>query len=517
MKSILVTGATGFVGRLLCSRLLSEGWNVRGTILATESPSALVASIEPVLIEPLGPDTPWGHALAGVDTVIHLAARVHIMDDPASDPLTEFRTVNGEGTAQLAREAAKAGVKRLVFISSIKVNGEETTTPYTTNSPPQASDPYGISKWEAELALRHIEAETGLEVVVVRPTLVYGPGVKANFFNMMKVVQRGIPLPLASVTNRRSLIYVGNLVDSLTTCAKHPAAAGKTYLVSDGEDISTPELIRRTARALGVPSRIFPFPLSLLNLAGAVTGKRAAINRLLGSLTVDSSSIRRELEWKPPFSMDEGLAETAAWFKATVSVKAVKAAESGTIMKRVFDFSMAFLLMLVFAPLMLFTALLVRLTSKGPILYWSDRVGKNNSIFKMPKFRTMRTDAPAVATHLLDDPDRYLTSIGRFLRKTSLDELPQLFSILRGDMSFVGPRPALFNQDDLIQLRTERGIHRLVPGLTGWAQVNGRDELPIPAKVDFDDYYLHRRSLLLDLKIILLTLFKVARSEGVKH
>lgn len=186
-------------------------------------------------------------------------------------------------------------------------------------------------------------------------------------------------------------------------------------------------------------------------------------------------------------------------------------------MKRIFDFVLSLATILLFLIPLLLVALAVRLTSTGPVLYWSDRVGRNNTIFKMPKFRTMRTDTPAVATHLLSEPDRWLTPIGAFLRKTSLDELPQLLSILKGDMSFVGPRPALFNQDDLIALRTERGVHGLVPGLTGWAQVNGRDELPIPVKVDYDLWYLCNRSLLLDLKILLLTFLKVIRREGVQH
>jgi len=186
-------------------------------------------------------------------------------------------------------------------------------------------------------------------------------------------------------------------------------------------------------------------------------------------------------------------------------------------MKRAFDIIIASItLFLVFVP-MLFIALLVKLTSRGPVLYWSARVGQNNAIFRMPKFRTMKIDTPAVATHLLTDPDHYLTPIGVFLRKSSLDELPQLFSILMGDMSFVGPRPALFNQDDLVELRNSKGIQVLIPGLTGWAQVNGRDDLPIPVKVDFDEYYLKHRSFLFDLKIILLTFCKVVRSEGVRH
>jgi len=186
-------------------------------------------------------------------------------------------------------------------------------------------------------------------------------------------------------------------------------------------------------------------------------------------------------------------------------------------MKRLFDHITALCLLIVLSVPMLIVSLLVKLTSNGPILYWSDRVGRNNAIFKMPKFCTMRTDTPAVATHLLSDPDRFLTPIGKFLRKSSLDELPQLLSILRGDMSFVGPRPALFNQDDLIALRTMKGIHRLTPGLTGWAQIHGRDELPIPVKVEFDEYYLNHRSFFLDIKILFMTFFKVLKREGVTH
>jgi O-antigen biosynthesis protein WbqP len=186
-------------------------------------------------------------------------------------------------------------------------------------------------------------------------------------------------------------------------------------------------------------------------------------------------------------------------------------------MKRLFDLSLSLCLDLVLLLPILVIALLVKMTSKGPTLYWSDRIGVDNKIFRMPKFRTMSIDTPAVATHLLKDPDAYLTSIGSFLRKTSLDELPQLWSVLKGDMSFVGHRPALFNQDDLIALRTEKGVHRLIPGITGWAQINGRDDLPIPVKVEFDEYYLKHRSLMFDIKIIFLTLFKVLHREGVTH
>ncbi len=186
-------------------------------------------------------------------------------------------------------------------------------------------------------------------------------------------------------------------------------------------------------------------------------------------------------------------------------------------MKRLFDLLLALLAGCILAPAFLIVACMVKLTSRGPAIYWSDRVGKENQIFKMPKFRTMRIDTPAVATHLLDNPDQYLTPIGSFLRKSSLDELPQLWSILNGDMSFVGPRPALFNQHDLIALRTEKQVHTIVPGLTGWAQINGRDELPIPQKVDLDAYYFAHQSLALDIKILFLTFFKVIKRDGVTH
>lgn len=311
---ILVTGATGFIGGFLCKHLLLEGHSLCGTILAHENPSSLVAGVHPEVIKPLGPETPWDEHLAGIETIIHLAGRVHIMHDQSINALDEFRKINVEGTLKLAHDAVKAGVNRFVFISSVKVNGEESATPYTPDSLPHPSDPYGISKWEAEQGLRQVSSETGLELVVIRPTLVYGPGVKANFLNMMKVVSRGIPLPLASITNKRSLVYVGNLVDAIKVCATHTGSAGQTYLVSDGEDVSTPELIRRTSAALGESVRLFPVSTALMRLAGKLCGRSCAVSRLTGSLTVDSSKIRRELDWIPPFTMEAGLRETAEWF-----------------------------------------------------------------------------------------------------------------------------------------------------------------------------------------------------------
>ena len=238
-----------------------------------------------------------------------------IMTPTISDPLSAYCLVNTAGTEKLARSAASLGVRRFIFMSTVKVNGEGRETPYTEGYTPAPVDPYGISKWEAEKKLKEIACETGMEVVVLRSPLVYGSGVKANFLRLLEVVARGIPLPLASIDNRRSLIYLGNLVDAIITCINHPKAARQTYLVSDGEDVSTQELIRRVADALGRQARLFPFPPSFMKLAGSIIGKSDAVERLLGSLVVDSSKIRRELGWMPPYTMEEGLEETAEWFK----------------------------------------------------------------------------------------------------------------------------------------------------------------------------------------------------------
>jgi nucleoside-diphosphate-sugar epimerase len=315
MGKILVTGATGFVGKALCKRIASNGWHVRGVVRSAEQAANLSAGVEVVQMESIGADTDWSDALAGVDTVVHLAARVHVMQDNATDPLSAFRLVNVAGTERLARMAAINGVKRFVYISSVKVNGEGCEKPFTEHDIPAPDDPYGVSKYEAEQVLHKVAEDTGLEVVILRPPLVYGPEVKANFLSLFKIVDRGIPLPLASINNHRSLIYLENLVDAIITCINYPKAAGQTYLVSDDADISTPELIRRVAAVLGRPARLFPFPPSLMRFAGRLFGKGDAVERLVSSLTIDSSKIRRELGWKPPYTMEQGMKEAGEWFK----------------------------------------------------------------------------------------------------------------------------------------------------------------------------------------------------------
>lgn len=319
---ILVTGANGFVGTALCNRLVAAGHRVRGALRRRDRLWKSVDGVDYVQVGDIGPDTHWSEALEGVGAVVHLAARAHVMHETAAAPLAAFRAVNVAGTERLARVAAEKGVRRFVYASSIKVNGESTaTTPFTEADTAAPVDPYAVSKYEAEQALRLTAKETGLEVVMVRPPLVYGPGVGGNFLRLLQLVERGIPLPLALVDNLRSMIYLGNFADALTVCTIHSAAAGQTFLVSDGEDISTPDLFRALAAALSVPARLFPFPMTLLKLGGLILGKQGEVGRLTGSLQVDSSKIRNTLHWRPRYTLADGLAETARWYHAQISAK----------------------------------------------------------------------------------------------------------------------------------------------------------------------------------------------------
>ena len=312
-QRILVTGAGGFVGRPLCSELRNRGFTVRAAVRAS---GEFPAEIEVVTVGAIDGNTNWTSALQGVDVVIHLAARVHVMKDEAADPLAEFLKVNLHGTENLAVQAARAGVKRLVYVSSIKVNGEETheQRSYTEQDTPAPQDPYGVSKWQAEQALQLIAQKTGLEVVIVRPPLVYGPGVKGNFISLLAAIDNGIPLPLAGAKNERSLVYVGNLVSALAACSIHPAAAGQTYLVRDGEDVSTAQLVRKIAVALGRNSRLFYLSPGLLHTVASAVGRSAHIDRLFGSLRVNDAKLRDELGWAPPYMLEQGLRVTADWY-----------------------------------------------------------------------------------------------------------------------------------------------------------------------------------------------------------
>ncbi len=311
----LITGANGFVGKPLCAELLLQGNSVSA---ASRQASPLPEHIKTVPVENINASTDWLGALLGVDVVIHLAARAHVMKDFATDPLAEFLKVNLHGTVNLAQQAVQASVKRLVYVSSVKVNGEATADLqfFTESDRAAPQDPYGVSKWQAEQALQHIAQETGLEIVIVRPPLVYGPRVKGNFMRLLAAIDREIPLPLVGANNLRSLVYVGNLVDALIACATHPAAAGQTYLVSDGADISTASLVKKIAAALGRHNRSFYFPPALLRAGATLLGRAEQVDRLLGALRIRDKKIRSDLNWSPPYTLEQGLYETAKWYRA---------------------------------------------------------------------------------------------------------------------------------------------------------------------------------------------------------
>jgi nucleoside-diphosphate-sugar epimerase len=305
--SVLVTGASGFLGQALVRRLSDVG----SSVIALSRSQTVVPGSHWVTVERYEDASSF---LVEQGCIVHLAARVHVMHDTEADPLAAFRAVNVAGTLNLARQAAVAGVRRFVFVSSVKVNGECTRPgqAFAETDEPSPQDAYGLSKHEAELGLRQIAIETGMEVVIIRPPLVYGPGVKANFAALMRAVQRGWPLPLGAVPNQRSLVALDNLVDFIVTCTTHPQAANQTFLVSDGHDLSTTELVRGMAQAASVPARLLPVPVWALQAGATLLGKGDAVQRLCGNLQVDISKARHLLGWVPPISVDEGLRRVAA-------------------------------------------------------------------------------------------------------------------------------------------------------------------------------------------------------------
>lgn len=307
MMNLLITGATGFVGSDFLQHCLEQNVNVIAAVRTFST--ALPATVKQVAVGDLSASQDWSAALQGVDVVVHLAARAHIMKDSALNPLSIYRESNTYATLNLAKQAAQAGVKRFIFISSIKVNGEwtEAGKPFTPKDSHIPTDPYGISKYEAEQGLTAIATETGMEVVIIRPPLIYGQGVKGNFASMIRWVQKGVPLPLGAVHNQRSLVALDNLVSFIDLCCTHPKAANETFLIADGTDVSTTELLHKVAHGLGVSARLIPVPVSWMRFAAKLLGKEAVANRLFGNLQVDARKARELLGWQPVVTMDEQL------------------------------------------------------------------------------------------------------------------------------------------------------------------------------------------------------------------
>lgn len=314
IKKILLTGSTGFLGKQLLKELVKKDQYNLHLAARSFKTNELNEKISTFHLEGIDSNTDWQFPLVDCDIVIHTAARVHIMNENTSNPLEEFRRVNVEGTLNLAKQAAEKGVKQFIFISSIKVNGEftEHMQPFRPDDKPSPQDPYAISKFEAEKALLALGAETGMSIVIIRPPLIYGPEVKGNFKRMLQWLRRGVPLPLGAIHNKRSLVYVGNLVDLILRCIDNPKAANQVFLVSDDNDLSTTDLLSHLGKSLGLSLRLLPIPVFLLSTMASVLGKKSIAQRLFGTLQVDISKTKQLLDWTPPVSVDEGLRITVA-------------------------------------------------------------------------------------------------------------------------------------------------------------------------------------------------------------
>lgn len=464
--NILITGANGFVGESLVKHLLTIEHQV---IAGVRKLPKLQQDCEYRIIDSLENKADLSTALTDIDVLVHAAARVHVMKESATDPLTEFRKVNVEGTLNLARQAIEAGVKRFIFISSIKVNGESTELghPYTADSQPHPSDPYGVSKYEAEQGLLKLAKTTSLEVVIIRPTLVYGENVKGNFHSLMKWTHKGVPLPIGGITqNLRSLISVDNLVDFIVTCIEHKDAKNEVFLISDDDDISTAGLLDEISKGLEVTNKALPISVSLINKGAAILGKPGIAQRLSGSLQVDISKSKTLLDWQPKHSANEAIQKTAKFYKSNLN-------NHKTItLQRPLDIAFSATGLVVASPLLI-GATVIGYFDTGSPLFVQERIGKDQKPFKLVKFRTMRVATESVASHLVDNTS--ITKLGKVLRKTKLDELPQLLNVLKGEMSLVGPRPNLFNQEELIEAREKMKVYDVLPGITGLAQLSGVD------------------------------------------
>lgn len=466
--TVLVTGANGFLGSALVEYLTGR-FALVAAVRSVES-AGPAGQENTVAVGNIDANTDWSVALAGVDAIVHCAARAHVMQDGSTDPLEEYRRVNVEGSRALVQQAAKAGVKRFVFISSIKVNGESTTgkPAYTAEQPAAPEDAYGQSKYEAEQMLLDECARAGMELVIIRPPLLYGTGVKANFRSLCRLAAKPLALPFGAVRNQRSMLYVGNLCHFIETCITHPSAANQTFVIADGEDISLRQLLVLMRKAMGRGPGLLPVPPGLFRLAGRVTGKQALVDRLVGDLQVDTSKARQLLGWQPPYTVEQGVAATVADLTANYVEKPAR----GSALLRLFDIIFALCGLLFGFPILL-AIYVLGLFDTGSPLFLQERVGRNKKPFTLVKFRTMKVDTASVASHLASASS--ITRMGSFLRKTKLDELPQLWNVLKGEMSLVGPRPNLFNQEELIVERDALGVYAVRPGITGLAQVNEID------------------------------------------
>lgn len=533
MDRILVTGATGAVGPQIVRILRDAGYSIRTLSADPADPDLFPGDVE-ALVGDITDASVVDQAVRDVDMIVHMASLLHI-NAPAPGLAGLYEKVNVEGTKNVVRAAVRENVRRIIFFSTINVYGA-TSQIITESTPLHPTTYYARTKALAERVVLEARDRGNRPIgTVLRFGAIYGARMKGNYRRLLMSLHKGRFAPVGKGGNRRTLIYDKDVARAVLCCLENPVAAGRTYNVSDGSFHTLRDIITVMCRALGRPFPKITLPLGPVRQALFLLDSMArlfqvrlplgrdTIEKYTEDIAVDSQLIRSQLGFETKYNLTSGMEETVRMMKQSgllldpMQNEGEVARVGGNFAKRFFDILAASLLLGILSVPMLVIAMAVKTTSRGTVLYWSDRVGLNNRIFRMPKFRTMTAGTPVVATHLLDDPTVHVTRAGSFLRKFSLDELPQLWSVLKGDMSLVGPRPALYNQDDLIALRTSKGVHRLVPGITGWAQINGRDDIPIPLKVELDVYYMEHRSISFDFKVLYLTVVKAMKAEGVKH
>lgn len=467
--NILITGANGFIGKALVKSLLQTSHNIVACVRSSVQPTL---ECEYRYIDKLDHSTSWQKILKDIDIVIHCAgkARASKVDLSTTQLQNSLYEINTSATLNLAKQAVESGVKRFIFLSSIKVNGEYTlpNLPFTSEIPRPPEDPYGLSKYKAEVGIKAIALNSSMDFVILRPTMVYGENVKGNFNSLMKWTNKGFPLPLGGIKNNlRSLVYIDNLTDFIIKCIDYPNSLNEVFLVSDDNDISTSEMINNIAEGLSVKNRALDISPNIIKLCARLGNKEYIAQRICGSLQVDISKSKEKLNWLPKYSTHDSIKKTAQLYKDSL-----KDANKCLRRQRFIDLTIASIGLIATSPLLITITLLTYLDTGSPF-FIQKRMGKNKKPFNMVKFRTMNLGTASVASHLADSNS--ITHLGKFLRKTKLDELPQLINVLKGDMSLVGPRPNLLNQKELIDARDSQRIYKVLPGITGLAQISGID------------------------------------------